>query len=155
MNEEYCYALLEAPDEDSLSRLLSLPAAAIPARLVASPLHAIQAYRLARLAHQRGYARARLVALEALLYAWCASTDPSLAPRVDLGRIAALGPKPREPLVVVCTEKSTCLEAGRVARCTDPERVEWLKVPEEVALARTAVAMLEVERKRLLREGTV
>jgi len=142
--------VIEAGDEQQLSRLLESGAVLIPARLVSSPLHAVQVVRLARRNWERGLSRARLLPLEALLYAMAASGRD--ATRTSLSEVAREGPKPREPLVAVCFEESLCSRLEE--HHPRPSRVEWLNVPEGLALARSALAALEVERKRMRIEET-
>ncbi len=148
VDEELCYVVVEARSEEELGELMRRGLILIPTRLAASPLHALQAYRLARRAVEAGYSRARKLPVETLLYLAAASGGD--AARMSLSEVASLGPKPGEPLLVPC-EPRVCEELVEELGCAEPR---WSGVEERLALARTALAALEVERKRGGHEGT-
>ncbi len=145
-----CYTLVVARSDEELKSLLDSGAILIPARLVAGPLHALQVVKLAARNWGKRASRARLLPLEALLYALAARGED--ATRVSLSEVASEGPRVGEPLVAVCSEESLC-ERIR-AEYPRPESVSWLDVPEDLALSRSALAALEVERKKMRIEET-
>ncbi|AEM39614.1 protein of unknown function DUF509 [Pyrolobus fumarii 1A] len=153
VDEKLCYAILPPLDDKSLEELLKQDAVVLPTRLVASPLHAAQCVKLANRAWKRGYSRARKLPVEVLLYALAArgDIDPT---RVELRTVASEGPKPGEHLVAVCRDESLCNSLVAKYGCAKLDEVKWLGVPEDLALARSALAAAEVERKRLLHGET-
>ena len=144
-----CYALLPPLDPAMLETLMRRGYTLIPTRLAAGVLHALQAYRLARRAAEGGWSRARRTPLEAILYLLAAhGYDPT---RLNLSRAAEQGPKPGEPLLAVCEGLDECRRLVEERGCGDPR---WAGIEEKRALALTALAAAEVERKRRIREET-
>ena len=148
VDEELCYAIIEASDDNQLGELIGSGRVLIPTRLAASPVHALQAYRLAARAVEGGYSRARKLPVEVLLYLVAARGGD--ATRLSLSEVASEGPRPREPLLVPCS-RGDCERLIEEYGCAEPE---WSGLDERLALARTALAALEVERKRGGHEGT-
>ncbi len=148
-DETLCYAILPPLDPEGLDRLMKRGYTLIPTRLAASPLHALQAYRLAERAVEGGWSRARLKPLEAILYLLAAQGhDPT---RLNLSKAAEQGPKPGEPLLAVCGGSGDCERLIEEHGCGEPR---WAGLDERKALAATALAAVEVERKRRIREET-
>ena len=148
-DETLCYTQLPPLDEERLRELMGRGVTLVPTRLAASPLHALQAYKLARRAVEGGWSRARSVHLETILYLLASRGHD--ATRLSLSKAADEGPKPGEPLVAICGDRGECEAIAGGYGCGEPS---WSGVEERLALALTALAAAEVERKRRIREGT-
>ena len=148
-DETLCYALLPPLGPGRLEELMGRGYTLIPTRLAAGVLHALQAYRLARRAAEGGWSRARRAPLEAILYLLAAHGYD--ATRLSLSNAAGHGPKPGEPLLAVCDGLDECRRLVEEHGCGDPR---WAGIGERRALALTALAAAEVERKRRIREET-
>ena len=148
-DETLCYAILAPLDPEKLEGLMRRGYTLIPTRLAASPLHALQAYRLASRAVEGRWSRARKKPLETLLYLLAAHGYD--ATRAPLSMVAEQGPKPGEPLVAICGGLEECERLAMEYGCGEPR---WAGIEERRALALTALAAAEVERKRRIQEKT-